>query len=57
MNVQSLRAKPAVAAFVRYYLTDARLLAPLVGYVALPNQVSQEQLAQVERLAQLRKVL
>jgi phosphate transport system substrate-binding protein len=40
--------KPQVAAFVRYYLEQARLLVPQVGYVPLREQQYQATLAELD---------
>ncbi len=44
---RSALAKPQVKAFVRYYLEQARLLVPQVGYVPLRDQQYQASLAEI----------
>lgn len=50
VNVESLRTKPQVAAIVKFYLDEARLLAPLVGYVALPDERYEAGLSEVSKV-------
>ncbi len=44
---QTALERPAVAAFVRYYLTNARVLVPQVGYVPLDAERYQASLAEL----------
>ncbi len=53
VNVRSLRERPAVGAFVKYYLQEAKALAPLVGYVPLPGQAYRDGLAAIERVTRV----
>ena len=50
VNVESLRTKPHVAAIVNFYLGEAKLLAPLVGYVALPDERYEAGLSEVSKV-------
>ncbi len=49
VNVRSLREEPAVAAIVKFYLDEAKLLAPTVGYAPLPDERYQAGKAKVAR--------
>jgi phosphate transport system substrate-binding protein len=44
---ESALEKPQVKAFVRYYLEQARVLVPQVGYVPLRDQQYQAELAEI----------
>ncbi|MCH8189733.1 MAG: PstS family phosphate ABC transporter substrate-binding protein [Chloroflexi bacterium] len=50
VSVESLRTKPQVATIVKFYLDEARLLAPLVGYVALPDERYEAGLSEVSKV-------